>query len=79
MLPFEITETGGGEKAAAVSTVYYGILVVVVMALALTVIFLFRNRLLQMRLVVAGIVLQAGILVFIAYYVYQGVFVVRQY
>ncbi len=72
MLPFGITETGGGEKATAVSTVYYGILVVVAMALALTVIFLFRNRLLQMRLVVAGIVLQAGILVFIAYYVYKA-------
>lgn len=72
MLPFGITETGGGESSLAIGTVYYGILITVAMALTLTVIFLFKNRLLQMRLVAADIVLQAGILGFIAYYIYKA-------
>ena len=72
MLPFGITETGGGESSIAIGTVYYGILIVVAMVLSLTIIFLFKNRVSQMRLVAADIVLQAGILAFIAYYIYKA-------
>lgn len=69
--PFGITEAGGSESVA-IGTTYYGILVAVTMALTLAVIFMFKNRLLQMRLVAADIVLQAGIMAFMAYYIYKA-------
>jgi len=68
ILPFGIT----GSAGESIGSPYYGILVALAVAFTAVIIFLFKNRPLQMRLVAADIVLQAGVLIFIAYYIYKS-------
>ncbi len=68
ILPFGIAESAG----ESIGSPYYGILTALAVALSIAVILMFKNRPLQMRLVAADIVLQTGIIVFIAYYIYKS-------
>ncbi|MDE7355234.1 MAG: DUF4293 domain-containing protein [Rikenellaceae bacterium] len=75
ILPFGVTD-GNGLESTLIPTIYYGILTALTMLLLLVVIFLFKRRLLQMRLVISGMVLQLGIAGYVAYYVYKAYSVV---
>lgn len=69
--------TGFGFSDAAGVTVVsaYGLAAVVIVAalLALVSIFLFKNRLLQLRLSIVELILLVGIIVFEVYYIWGGV------
>lgn len=68
---FEVTNTYSQAAAESVSTWYLGVLIVMATLLPLVTIFLFRNRMLQVRLCFMGMVFQAGIIGFICYYYYH--------
>ena len=59
-------------ESYVVSTYAMGAVIAAAALLAFVTIFLFKKRLLQIRLCFAQIVLQIGSLVFIAYYAYHG-------
>lgn len=60
-------ETPGGDTIF--STPFLGIVIVLALAVALVTIFLFKNRLLQIRLCAVEIVLQLGAQIFICFYI----------
>ena len=63
---------GDSNGTAAQSTVYMGILLAVSALVPFVTIFLFRNRMLQVRLCVAEIVLLVGCLIMMGIYCYLG-------
>lgn len=68
---FEIATSHSQAAAEGVSTWYMGILIVMAALLPLVTIFLFRNRMLQVRLCFMGMVFQVGIIGFICFYYYH--------
>ncbi len=80
ILPFGITQadmSAGGVVIETIPTIWYGILVVLTTVLPIAVIFMYKNRWLQMRLIIADMVLQLGVMAFMAYYIYKGYMLVE--